>query len=90
MHTTDAHNTQVSRREVSLTDMETGETGLVIRLGSGLGVQERLRSLGILEGQRVKKLSGIGKVGPVVVLVDRAQVAVGHGMARRIIVQVGA
>ena len=49
-------------------------------------MKERLRKLGITEGQRVQKVSKIALGGPVIVLVDRAQIAIGRGMARKIIV----
>ncbi len=76
------------RHHLSLTELETGQTAVIVSLGGGRGARHRLRSLGILEGQRIRKISRIGKVGPVVVLVNRAQVAVGYGMAKRILVQV--
>jgi len=79
-----AHPTQ---QQLPLTELETGRSAVVVSLESGHGAQERLRSLGIHEGQRIRKISRIGKVGPVVVLVDRTQVAVGHGMAKKILVQ---
>ncbi len=54
----------------------------------GRGMQTRLRRLGLSEGQVVRKLSALAWGGPVVVLVNRAQVAIGRGMARRILVRV--
>ena len=75
-------------RQVLLTELETGRTATIVSLGGGAGAQHRLRLLGLLEGQRVQKVSRIGKLGPIVVLVDRTQVAVGYGMAKRIIVQI--
>ena len=78
---------QPLRQQLTLTDLATGQTAVIVNLGGGHGAQHRLRALGLLEGQRIRKISRIGKIGPVVVLVDRAQVAVGHGMAKRILVQ---
>lgn len=74
--------------QLLLTELETGETAVIVSLGGGHGIRHRLGSLGILEGQRIRKISKIGKAGPVVLLVNRAQVAVGHGMAEKILVQV--
>ncbi len=88
MRVPEERRTQSLRHQLSLTELETGQTAVIVSLGSGHGARQRLRSLGILEGQRIRKISRIGKVGPVVLLVDRAQVAIGHGMAKRILVQV--
>jgi ferrous iron transport protein A len=77
-----------AQQQLPLTELPSGQTAVIIKLESGQGAQLRLRSLGIHEGQRVRKISRIGKIGPVVVLVDRTQIAVGHGMAKKILVQV--
>jgi len=77
-----------AQHPIPLTELETGLTAVIVSLDGGHAAQERLRSLGIREGQHVRKISRIGKAGPVVVLVDRTQIAVGHGMAKRIVVQV--
>jgi ferrous iron transport protein A len=44
--------------------------------------------MGLAEGQTVRKLSRIRWGGPIVLLVNRAQVAVGRGMARKIVIRV--
>ncbi len=49
----------------------------------------RLSALGIRPGKRITKISAMLMRGPVTVQVDRAQVAVGFGMASRIIVEQG-
>lgn len=72
---------------IALTDLGPGEEGVVESLHGGRGVQERLRTLGIGEGQRVRKLSSLALGGPVIVLVNRAQVAIGRGMAGKIMVR---
>jgi len=73
--------------EKLLTDLKVGEEAEIIAIRGGHGMQGRLRALGLAEGQHVKKLSHVGLGGPVVILVNRAQVAIGRGMARRIIVR---
>ena len=51
-------------------------------------IEHRLKELGIAKGQKIKKVSRIGLAGPLIVLVNRAQVAIGAGMASRIRVKV--
>lgn len=48
----------------------------------------RLAALGIRPGRRVTKLSSGFMRGPVTIEVDRAQMAIGFGMAKRIRVEV--
>ena len=70
-----------------LSELGPQEEGTIITLHGGRGFQGRLRALGLEEGQVVRKLSALGWGGPVIVLVNRAQVAIGRGMARRIVVK---
>ena len=84
----DEKRARPAQQQLPLTELATGQTAIIISLEGGHGSEQRLRSLGIREGQRIQKISRIGKIGPVVVVVDRTQVAVGHGMARKILVQV--
>lgn len=72
-----------------LTDLAKGEEGIIVAIQAGWGLQQRLRRLGLAEGQVIRKLSDLALGGPVVVLVNRAQVAIGRGMARRILIRVG-
>jgi ferrous iron transport protein A len=73
--------------EITLTEMAPGARGVIAGLRGGPGFRARLRALGLVEGQSLQKLSRVGLGGPVVVLVNRAQVAVGRGMAGRIVVR---
>jgi ferrous iron transport protein A len=69
-----------------LSELTRGEEGIISAIQAGWGFQQRLRRLGLSEGQRIRKLSELALGGPVIVLVNRAQVAIGRGMARRILV----
>jgi ferrous iron transport protein A len=74
--------------EKPLAELKPGETAEIIALNGGEGFQARLRAMGLAEGRTVRKLSRIRWGGPIVVIVNRAQVAVGRGMARKIVVRV--
>ena len=56
--------------------------------GHGHGFVDRLHSLGIRPGKRITKVSGMFMRGPVTLQVGRAQVAIGYGMAGKILVEV--
>ncbi|NWF77390.1 MAG: ferrous iron transport protein A [Chloroflexi bacterium] len=68
--------------------MRSGQSGTVIEVLGGHGLVRRLEALGIRPGKKVTKISSALFRGPVTLRVDNAQVAVGFGMAKKIIVQV--
>jgi len=73
--------------EKTALDLAPGEGGEIVELRGGHGFQARLRSLGLVEGQRVRNVSRIGFGGPIILLVNRAQVALGRGIAAKILVR---
>jgi len=76
-------------KQTSLTRMQAGQSGKVVEIQGGHGMVNRLSALGIRPGKRITKVGSMLMRGPVTIQVDRAQVAVGFGMASRIIVEVG-
>jgi len=73
-------------KQMSLSRIQAGQSGTVIQIQGGYGLVNRLNALGIRPGKRITKISSMFMRGPVTIQVDRAQVAIGFGMARRIIV----
>lgn len=73
--------------EKLLTELPPGGQGTIIAVQGGRGFQTRLRNLGLAEGQMIRKVSHLAWGGPVVVEVKRSQVAIGRGMARKILVR---
>ena len=73
--------------QVALSDMLAGQTGRVIEISGGRGLVRRLSSMGIRTGSRVTKVSSMFMRGPVTVRVGQTQLALGFGMARRILVE---
>jgi ferrous iron transport protein A len=78
----------VNSHLTTLTKMRSGHSGAVAEIRGGLGLIARLNSLGIMPGKRITKISSMMGQGPVTIVVDRAQVAIGFGMASRILVRV--
>ena len=74
-------------KQITLTQMQIGQSGVVVQIQGGHGLANRLNSLGIRLGKRITKLSSMIMRGPVTIEVDRAQVAIGFGMANSIIVE---
>ena len=72
---------------IDLTEMKTGQSGKVVSLEGGSGATLRLQNLGIRPGKKLTKISGHFWRGPVTVQVDRANVALGFGMAGKVKVE---
>jgi len=70
---------------VNLLQLQNNKWAKVIDITGGFGFIRRLENLGIRVGIRILKISGIS--GPVIVKVGQAQVAIGRGMASKIIVE---
>lgn len=79
----------MSRRSV-LASMRPGEHGRVVRIDGGCGVTQRLDGMGIRPGAGISVLAKLYLRGPVTVAVGRSHVAVGFGMAKKILVETGA
>jgi len=80
--------TMYQNEQLTLAEMRTGQKGTVVGVLGGHGLIRRLDALGIRPGKRVIKLNSTLFRGPVMLRVDNAQVAVGFGMAKKIIVNV--
>ncbi len=73
---------------ISAAEMREGQTGLVINLSGGHGMVRRMQAMGVRPGVPVVKLTSQPFRGPVSLQVGATQVAVGFGIARRIMVEV--
>ena len=73
---------------IDLTEMQPGETGIVEEMQGGYGYIRKLQSMGVRSGKRITKVSSHFWRGPQTVEVDNVQIAIGFGMAKRIIVEV--
>jgi ferrous iron transport protein A len=77
----------MDKEPTTLVQMERGQRGTVLQLRGGRGLVGRLNALGILPGKKITKVSAMLMRGPVTVEVDRVQIAIGFGMANKIIVR---
>ncbi|MFC1897818.1 ferrous iron transport protein A [Chloroflexota bacterium] len=75
-------------KQTTLAGMQAGQSGVVVQIQGGHGLINRLNSLGIRPGKKIINVSSMIMRGPVTIQVDRTQVAIGFGMAKRIIVEV--
>jgi ferrous iron transport protein A len=78
-----------SGRNAPLSRIEAGQSGIVVEVLGGQGMINRLSALGIRPGKRITKVSSMFMRGPVTVQVGNARIAIGFGMAKRIVVDLG-
>jgi len=82
------HRLMPEGTQVTLVQMQSGQKGTVVEIAGGRRIISRLSALEIRPGRRITKLGSMLMRGPVTIKVGRAQVAIGFGMARRIIIEV--
>jgi ferrous iron transport protein A len=73
---------------LNLTQLKSGQSGTIIKIEGGLGLIRHLESMGVRLGKKITKTSAQFWQGPQTVKVGNLQVAIGFGMARRILVEV--
>lgn len=66
-----------------LTQLRIGEKARIVAIGGGRGLKQKLFLRGLIEGKVIRMVSNYG---PVIVEVNGNIVAIGRGMARKIIV----
>jgi ferrous iron transport protein A len=72
---------------LTLAELPEGQPAKVVRIEGGAGCVQRLNGLGIREGIAVKKIRGLFTHGPIIVRAGRTEIALGRGMASRVIVK---
>ena len=78
----------MEKRRLALSVMKTSQSGMVMEINGGGGMCTRLEALGIRIGSIIIKKSAQMRFGPVIVSVGNTEIAIGHGMAARIFVEV--
>jgi ferrous iron transport protein A len=74
-------------KQITLRQMRPGQSGIVVHIEGGHGLVNRLNALGIRPGKKITKVSSMLMRGPVIVQLGNAKVAIGFGMANKIIVE---
>ncbi len=72
---------------VSLRQMQPGQRGRVVEIHGGHGMIARLGALGIRPGCRITKINSMLMRGPVTIQVGHTQLALGYGMASKILLE---
>ena len=74
-------------KKLSLVQVKANEKVRILEILGGSNLESKLLSMGVYKGKSVSKLSHIGLKGPVVIKAGRTILALGHGVAEKIIVE---
>jgi Fe2+ transport system protein FeoA len=89
----------MEKREVPLTALKDGEIGIIISVKAGhgrgrgrrrgrWGFEKRLMDMGLTPGTKVTVVKSAPFHGPLEILVRGSRLAIGRGMAERILVEI--
>jgi ferrous iron transport protein A len=75
-------------KKITLIQMRVKQKGKVVDILGGAALHNRLMGMGIYPGKEITKLNHFPLRGPVAIKVGRSVVALGYGMAHKIMVEV--
>ena len=73
---------------ISLSEMKSGQEGIVTEVMGGVSMIRKLDALGVRAGKKIKKISAALRRGPLVFEVEKTQIAVGRGIAQKILIKI--
>ena len=71
---------------VRLSDATPGAEVVLYKILGGMGMERKLTEMGLLPGEKIQRVDS-PKDGPVILIIKGAKVAIGQGMAEKIIVE---
>jgi Fe2+ transport system protein FeoA len=72
---------------MKLTDLKQGQKGIIFSIVGGRRITQRLIDMGLTPGTEIKMLRK-GRWGPVEISIRGSNLALGYGIARKILVKV--
>ncbi|MCK4789213.1 MAG: ferrous iron transport protein A [Desulfobacteraceae bacterium] len=84
----DMNKAGFAANRISLAQMQTGQRGKIVEINGGYGLAQKLDALGIRTGKEITKISAQLMRGPVLLRQNNTQVAVGFGMASKVLVEI--
>ena len=71
----------------TLVELRAGHKAEVIEVQGGEHLQVRLSSMGLVIGKTIKKISSHFLQGPQTIEISKTRLAIGHNMAKKIIIR---
>ncbi len=69
-----------------MNDIKTGKLARVVSIDGGAGAQQKLTDMGLIPGERITVIHNSG-IGPLTLSVKGSKLAIGHALAKKIIVK---
>ena len=76
------------RDKMTLIQVQTGQTVRIMSFNGGEGLERKLRQLGLVPGDNARVLRHAPLGGPVLVEVDGRSIALGRGVASKVVVEI--
>lgn len=73
---------------IDLTHLKPGESGVVAELQGGCEFIKKIQNMGVRPGKRITKLSSHFWRGPQTIEIDKAKIAIGFGMSKKVMIEV--
>ncbi|HIH98397.1 MAG TPA: ferrous iron transport protein A [Thermoplasmata archaeon] len=74
--------------QITLANLGPRQKGTIIQIIGGRGMQSHLRTIGVREGKLVRIVTKQPARGPIVLEIDGNRIAMGRGMAMRVLVEI--
>jgi len=71
----------------TLVNLTNNEEGLILSIEGGRAARAKLEALGIRPGKKIRKMSSQIFKGPVVIEINGRDIALGYGLANKVIVK---
>jgi len=81
---------EAKANRIPLVQMRSGQKGRIVEINGGYGLTRKLNALGIRIGKEVTKISAQWMKGPILLKQGNTQVALGFGMASKVMVELNA
>jgi len=72
---------------VTLIDLPVGKKGIIKAINGGHNLLQKLDNMGIRSGTEITKISRQWNKGPVTIRFGNNEIAIGHGMAGKIMIE---
>jgi len=72
--------------ERDLTQIKKGESVNVVEINGGQKFRDKVDAMGLRVGSRIIKISAQVLSGPITIQIGNTKLAIGHGMAKKILV----
>jgi len=79
-------NNNDTKKEIRLTDMKEGQTGIIFEIAGGRMATKRVADMGLTPGKEIKVIRKTLFSGPVQIEANGSKLVLGNGLASKIMI----